>query len=499
MRSENMTKRAVVIGSGFGGISAAIRLQARGVSTTLIDNRDKAGGKAYVYEDKGFRFDGGPTVITAHPAIKELFELAGKNMSDYVSLLPVEPYYKIFWEDGRTFDYSGDEKKFLSELHKGNPDDVEGYKQFLAYATEVFKEGYEKLCHVPFLNFKDMVKVAPQLIKLEAYRSIYSVVSKYIKDEQNRQVLSFSSLLIGGHPFKVSSIYSLIHPLEKKWGVHFAKGGTGALVKGLIKLFKDLGGQVLLADAAVEIQTAASKAIQVKTESGKVFVCDLVVSNADVHHTYSTLLKNEASASKKAHKLSKKNYSMSLFLIYFGLSRDYDHLEHHNILLCKRYKPLLDEIFKEKILTEDFSLYLHAPCKTDPSLAPEGMFNYYVLAPVPNLEKQDIDWDKIKDDYKDRVYEYMEKHYMPGLKESIVTERVFTPLDFERTQNAYKGASFSLEPTLTQSAYFRVSNRDKDISNLYFVGAGTHPGAGIPGVIGSAKATDSLIVKDFNL
>lgn len=497
--SANAHARAVVIGSGFGGIAAAIRLQAAGVQTTLLEKLDKAGGRAYVFEEGGFTFDAGPTVITAPDCIEELFRLAGKSLQAYVELLPVNPMYRLFWEDGTTFDYCADNLQLLEQIRRISPEDVGNYEKFLHYATEVFNAGYLDLCHVPFLRFWDMVKVAPDLARLAAYRPVYETVAKFFRNEKLRQAFSFNSLLIGGNPFKVSSIYTLIHPLEKRWGVYFPKGGTHALVRALVRLFQDIGGKVELGTGARLIETQKGQVVAVQDESGHRYACEIVVSNADVISTYQRLLPDHRPSQAKARGLAKKRHSMSLFVVYFGTRHSYPGLTHHNVMFGARYQELLTDIFERGVLADDFSLYLHAPTLTDPSLAPPGQHAFYALSPVPHLGKAPLDWGKVGPAYARRIIEYLDRRYMPGLSKDIVTTRLFTPADFQEKLGAYQGAAFSLEPTLTQSAYFRVRNRDEHLQGLYFVGAGTHPGAGIPGVIGSAKATYSVIAKDFGL
>lgn len=481
-----------VIGSGFGGLAAAIRLQAKGHKVVIFEKRDLPGGRAYVFKDNGFTFDAGPTVITAPEAVEELFTLSGKKMKDYVEMVPVMPFYRLYWEDGFTFDYSSDEKSTYEQIGAKSPVDVEGYKKFLAYSKEVFHEGYTKLVHVPFLHWSSMVKCSPQLIKLSAYRSVYSMVKKFIKDEQLREAFSFHSLLVGGNPFTSSAIYTLIHFLERNWGVHFPKGGTGALVQALVKLFEDLGGKIVYNAEVSEITTQNKKVTGLKA-AGEFLPFDAVVSNAEVHHTYSRLLRNEPALKKTRKKFDKKTYSMSLFLIYFGTKKKFPQLTHHNVMFGKRYKELLKDIFDRGVLADDFSLYVHCPSKTDPTLAPEGCETFYALSPVPHLGKGKINWKEEGPKYADKILSYLDQHYVPGIKDEIITQRLFTPDDFEQTLNSHLGSAFSLEPTLTQSAYFRTHNRDKTIDGLYFVGAGTHPGAGVPGVINSAKATVSVI------
>jgi len=490
-------KTAVVIGAGFGGLALAIRLQAAGVNTTVLERRDKPGGRAYVYRDQGFTFDAGPTVITDPTAIEELFALAGKSMRDYVELLPVSPFYRLCWEDGTHFDYGNDQASLDRQIAALNPDDVQGYRRFLDYSKSVFREGYLKLGAVPFLAFRDMVRAGPQLARLQAWRSVYAMVSRFITDEKLRQAFSFHSLLVGGNPFATSSIYTLIHALEREWGVWFPKGGTGALVDALVKLFEDIGGRIELDAEVATIEVNEGRASGVRLKDGRLYSADSIASNADVVHTYADLLGSHPRGVQESARLKGKRFSNSLFVIHFGLKRQQPQLQHHTVCFGARYRALIKEIFNGQALPEDFSLYLHAPCITDPSLAPPGCSSHYVLSPVPHLGNAPIDWAVEGPRYQDRIFAYLEKHYMPGLREDLVTSRIFTPDDFHSELNAHLGSAFSLEPTLRQSAWFRPHNRDAVLHNVYLVGAGTHPGAGVPGVIGSAKATASLMLEDW--
>ncbi|MCD5995766.1 phytoene desaturase [Pseudomonas sp. CDFA 602] len=489
------TKSAVVIGAGFGGLALAIRLQAAGVKTTLLEKRDKPGGRAYVYQDEGFTFDAGPTVITDPTAIEELFTVAGKSITDYIELLPVSPFYRLCWEDGTQFDYANDQASLDRQIGALNPKDVAGYQRFLAYSKAVFKEGYLKLGAVPFLSFRDMVQAGPQLARLQAWRSVYSKVSEFIEDEKLRQAFSFHSLLVGGNPFATSSIYTLIHALERQWGVWFPKGGTGALVQAMVKLFEDIGGRIELNAEVSSIEVTGARASGVRLHDGRHFPADCVASNADVVHTYDNLLGHHPRGVKEGRRLKGKRFSNSLFVIHFGLKRPQPQLQHHTVCFGPRYRELIQEIFKGEALADDFSLYLHAPCITDPSLAPPGCSSHYVLSPVPHLGNAPIDWKVEGPRYRDRIFDYLEMYYMPGLREDLVTSRIFTPNDFRDELNAHLGSAFSLEPILQQSAWFRPHNRDANLANVYLVGAGTHPGAGVPGVIGSAKATAGLMLE----
>ncbi|MEY4615155.1 MAG: hypothetical protein RJB66_115 [Pseudomonadota bacterium] len=498
MHIKKKNPKAIVIGSGFGGLATAIRLQSQGFQVTICEKRDQPGGRAYVYKQDGFTFDAGPTVITAPSCLEEVFESVGKRLSDYCELMPVNPFYQLCWEDGTRFNYGQNLDETLRQITAlSGTKDAEGYRQFLSYSEEVFKEGYEKLSAEAFLDWWSMIRVAPQLVKLKAYQNVYQTVGQYVKNEKLRQAFSFHSLLVGGNPFQTSSIYTLIHFLEQKWGVTFPRGGTGALVKAFTRLFHENGGKLLLNCEIDQILVDNKHVSGVRTRRGETLAADLVVSNADVMHTYKNLLDRHPRGPEMTKAIDKKSFSMSLFLIYFGTKKKFSNLAHHMVLFGPRYKDLLADIFDKGHLADDFSLYLHAPTQTDPSLAPEGCETFYVLSPVPHLGLADINWKTEAPKYAQKIINYLEKHYLPGLSENIVTQKIFTPNDFEKELNSYHGSAFSLEPTLTQSAYFRTHNRDEKIAGLYFVGAGTHPGAGLPGVVQSAKATCGLIAEDY--
>ncbi len=499
MSNDTLT-RAAVIGSGFGGLAVAIRMQTAGIQTTIFEARDQPGGRAYVYRQDGHTFDGGPTVITAPHCLEELFTEAGRSMADYIEMMPVAPFYRLIWSDGDSFDYDGDGDSMIKQIRERRPEDAAGYLKFVEYSKKVFETGYEKLASEPFLRFSDMVKVAPKLMRLRADRSVYKTVARFVKDEHVRQALSFHSLLVGGNPFDTSAIYTLIHYLERKWGVFFPKGGTGALVAALVTLFEELGGELRLSAPVEEIEVKNHHgriSHELRAGSSEPESFDLVVSNADLHHTYASLYKKHPVAAKRVRKLEKREWSMSLFVLYFGTDRTYkDDVVHHTVLFGPRYRELLKEIFEGHELPDDFSLYLHAPTHTDPSLAPEGHGSFYVLSPVPHLGNAPLDWDAIGDSYAERILESLET-VMPDLRKHVVTKHWITPKTFESDLRSFHGSAFSCAPRLTQSAYFRAHNRDNDIENLYLVGAGTHPGAGVPGVVNSAKATASLILEDF--
>ncbi len=491
-----MTERRVaVVGAGLGGLAAAMRLQAAGLETTLYEARDEPGGRAYVYRDDGFTFDAGPTVITAPSCLEALFEATGQRLSDAIELIPTSPFYRIRWADGEEFDYHGDRERLTAEIRRIAPNDLEGYERFYAYSQRVYDAGYRGLVATPFHELRRMVSVAPKLARLRADRSVYKTVSRFVENERLRQVLSFHSLLIGGHPFETSSIYTLIHCLERAEGVHFVRGGTNELVRAMAQRFEKIGGRLRTATPVQAIRRGARGEHIVSTgHDDERF--DAVVSNADVHHTYARLYAEDPAARRAARRLERMSWSMSLFLVYFGTKRRYPGLAHHTVVLGPRYRGLLDEVFHGDRLPDDWSLYLHAPTVSDPSLAPPGHECFYVLSPVPHLGHAPIDWEKEGPRYADRILESLES-FLPDLRKELATLRIFTPSDFERELVAYKGSAFSVAPTLTQSAWFRPHNKDRRIPGLYLVGAGTHPGAGVPGVINSAEATVGLVLEDL--
>lgn len=485
--------RIVVIGSGFGGLSAAIRLQAQGHQVTIAEQRDRPGGRAYVYEQDGFVFDGGPTIITAPAIIDELFAIAGRRTADYVTLVPLDPYYNIRFEDGSVFRYTGDREKVVEQIRRFEPADVEGYYRFCAASERIFARGFE-LIDRPFLRLADMLRVLPDLVRLQAHRSVAGFVNQFFTDKRLRQVFSFHPLLVGGNPFQSTSIYALIHTLEQKWGVWFAMGGTGALVNALVGLFADLGGTLRLSTSVrrIEVDERTNRATGVRLSGGELLPADVVVSNADAATTYLELVPSAVRRHFTDRRVKRLRYSMSLFVLYFGTDRKYDNMAHHEILMGPRYEELLSDIFNRKLLSRDFSLYLHRPTATDPSLAPLGCDSWYVLSPVPHLGA-DVDWTTAARPYRDSIVRYLEDRYLPGLSRHIITERYIDPLHFRDTLGSHLGSAFSVEPVLTQSAWFRPHNQSEDVANLFLAGAGTHPGAGLPGVMSSGKIVADLI------
>lgn len=488
-------KSAVVIGAGFGGLALAIRLQSAGVQTTIVEARDRPGGRAYVWEKDGFTFDAGPTVITDPDCLRELWALSGRNMADDVELMPVMPFYRLNWPDGTNFDYSNDEPALTAEIARLDAEDVDGYRRFLEYSAGVYQEGYVKLGHAAFLDFRSMISAAPALAKYQAWRSVYSIVSGFVRNPKLREALSFHTLLVGGNPMKTSAIYALIHKLEKDGGVWFARGGTNRLVAGMVTQFERLGGVLRLNDPVARIETLGDRATGVTTASGEHIDCDAVASNADIMHSYRDLLGGSRSAQRTRARLERKRFSPSLFVVHFGIKGSWPGIPHHMILFGPRYRELLADIYDHGVLARDFSLYLHHPTVTDPSLAPEGHSTFYALCPVPHQGKFPCDWDEVGPLLEKRILDEVGRRLIPDIHDRIVTKFHYAPSDFAHDLNAHLGSAFSLEPILTQSAWFRVHNRDDHIPNLYFVGAGTHPGAGIPGVVGSAKATARLMLE----
>ena len=486
------TERVIVIGSGLGGLAAAIRLRAMGHEVEVLEAMDQPGGRAAVFQQDGFSFDAGPTVVTASYLFDELFALVGRDRRDYIEFMPVDPFYRVEFPDGRHFDYVGDEDRLLAQIATFNARDVDGYRKLAEHARRIFDVGYTQLVDKPFDRFTDMVKIVPDLVRLGCWRSLYGFVSQYIEDERLRQVFTFQPLLIGGNPFRSPAIYALIHWLERKWGVEFARGGTTSIVRGMVQLLAEIGVPVRCNTPVTEIEVENGKAVAVRTGSGERIACAAVVSNADPAFVYTRLVAARHRRWNRDFLVERKKLSMGLFVGYFGARGTWPKLAHHTIILGDRYRELLEDIFERKILAEDFSLYLHAPTRSDPTLAPPGHENFYVLSPVPNMQGK-IDWDAIGPRYFDTILDFLDRTHVPGLKDSIVTRRHITPQYFETTLRSFGGAAFGPEPRLEQSAYFRYHNRSEDVDGLYFVGAGTHPGAGMPGVLCSAKVLERVM------
>lgn len=483
---------AVVIGSGFGGLAAAIRLSVKGYQVKIFEKLDAPGGRAYVFKQDGFTFDAGPTIITAPFLLEELWQLCGRNFADDVDLRAMDPFYRIRFSDGTWFDYSADHEKMVEQIKKFSPSDVKGYEGFLLEAEKCMRLGFEGLGSTAFDSFTDLLKAIPSFAKMGAWKSIYSLVAKYIRNDKLRIVMSFHPLLIGGNPFSVTCAYALINSLERTWGVHSAMGGTGAIVKGLVNLLQERGVDIRLNAPVTKIRIQDKRAVGIELQNGEFISADIVVSNADTAWTYKNLIEPQHRKHWSDAKINKGRYSMGLFVWYFGTSVRYPEVPHHMMVLGPRYKELLHDIFKRHHLSSDFSLYLHRPTATDPSLAPEGCDTFYVLSPVPHLDSG-TDWPSKSEAYRLAIAEVLEQSVLPGLQRHIVSSRVMTPLDFQDRLWSFKGAGFGLEPLLLQSAWFRPHNRSEDVKGLFVVGASTHPGAGVPGVLMSAKALETVV------
>ena len=488
-----MTKpSAIVIGSGFGGLAAAIRLSCKGYQVQVLEKLDAPGGRASVHKQDGFTFDAGPTIITAPYLLEELWTLCGRQFSHDITLKEMEPFYRIRFDDGTWFDYSGNDKTMRSEIARFSADDLAGYDRFMVEANMAHKLGFEDLGGVTFDTIWDLLAAVPNMVRMRAWRSIYALVAKHIKNPKLRMVFSFHPLLIGGNPFSVTSVYSLINTLERRFGVHWAMGGTGALIKGLVNLLEERGAQVRCSAPVTRILIENGRAVGVQLQNGETLRSDIVVSNADTAWTYKNLVDKKYRQHWTDRKIANGKYSMSLFVWYFGTKKQYHDVPHHMIMLGPRYRELLTDIFKRHKLADDFSLYLHRPSASDPSVAPAGCDAFYVLAPVPHLGSG-TDWSKQAEPFRQAIQNLLEKTVMPGLGAEVVSQKLMTPQDFHDNLWSYKGAAFGLEPLLLQSAWFRPHNRSEDVPGLYMVGAGTHPGAGVPGVLMSAKTLEKVI------
>jgi phytoene desaturase len=484
--------RAIVIGSGFGGLAAAIRLAVKGYEVTVLEKLNSPGGRAYVHRKNGYVFDAGPTIITAPFLLEELWTLCGKKMSDDIDLRLMDPFYQVRFNDGRVFNYTGDPEKMRAEVAKFAPSDLVGYEKFLKEAEKCYKLGFEDLSAVAFTTLKDLIKAVPNMLKMKAWESIYKLVARHFKDPQLRQVMSFHPLLIGGNPFSVTAVYALINSLERKWGVHSVMGGTGELILGLVRLLDGLGVKVRYQSQVQKINIENNKVTGVTLADGQVLYADHVVSNADSAWTYRYLVDEKHRKHWTNKKVDNGRYSMSLFVWYFGTNKKYTDVPHHMMLLGDRYESLLSDIFKKHHLAKDFSLYLHRPTATDSSMAPEGHDTFYVLSPVPHLDSN-VNWEEHTESYRQSIQEYLEQTVLPELGEHITESFCMTPEHFKERLLSFKGAAFGLEPLLLQSAWFRPHNISEDVKGLYMVGASTHPGAGIPGVLSSAKALESVM------
>jgi phytoene desaturase len=489
----NKDKKIIVIGSGFGGIAAALRMRAKGYKVTLLEKHPDLGGRARVFKKDGFIYDGGPTVITAPYLFEELFSLFNKKISDYVKIVPLELWYRFVFEDKTSFDYSGNEMSMEKEIQKFSKTDISGYKKLVNFTQKIFDKGFTELSTKSFNNINFMLKQIPALLKLKSYQSVYKLVASYISNEKLRRVFSMHPLLVGGNPFTTTSIYTLILYLEKKWGIHYSIGGTGSVVNALEKLMKEEGVEIIKNAEVTEMLSSDNKIEGVQINNKNNLYGNYVICNSDPPNVYKNLIK-----SKKKYgflfnqKVKRMNYSMGLFVYYFGSKKQFEKVAHHTIYFGKSYEKHLSKIFDQKILSDDISYYLHRPSATDPSMAPKDHDAFYVLVPVPN-NLSGINWSKEGERFKELVLTKMDQTVLPGIKENVVSDFYLTPDYFENELSTLHGSGFSIQPKFTQSAYFRFHNKSEIFDNLYFVGAGTHPGAGMPGVLSSAKVLDELL------
>ncbi len=487
-----MAKKIIVIGSGFGGLAASLRLKAKGYKVTLVEKHPDLGGRARVFKKGDFIYDGGPTVITAPYLFEELFSLFNKKISDYVKIVPLDLWYRFVFSDGDTFDYNGNDKSMEEQVKRFNSDDYNGYKKLVNFTEKIFDKGFTDLSDRPFNNLVFMMKQIPSLLKLKSYKSVYSLVSNYITDEKLRRVFSMHPLLVGGNPFSTTSIYTLILFLEKKWGIHYSMGGTGSVVSALEKLMIEENIKIIKNAEVTEILIEKKKVKGVKINNSKIINCDYIICNSDPPNVYNKLIKSKEDYNFLfKQKMRRMDYSMGLFVYYFGSKKKYSNVAHHTIYFGKSYEKHLNKIFEKKTLSEDISYYLHRPSATDPNMAPKDQDAFYVLVPVPN-NQSNINWIEEGEKFKNLVLDKMDKTVLPGIKENVVSDFYLTPDYFEIDLATLHGSGFSIQPKFSQSAYFRFHNQSEIYKNLYFVGAGTHPGAGMPGVLSSAKVLDRL-------
>ncbi len=495
--SQTNSSNVIVIGGGFGGLSAAVRMQAAGYQVTLLEKRHQLGGRAGVFERKGYRIDTGPTIVTPPFVVEDVFRDVGRNPADYIELVPIHPHYRLHYADGTHFDI-GKVDEVTDQIRQLSPNDVKGYHKWLKILKPIYELGFEQFATTPFESLWSMAKVIPPGIRLKSYKSVYGLVASNMKHKHLRMAFSFLPLFIGGNPFTTTSVYSLIAYLETEYGMLWVRGGTHRLVEALERLFTELGGTVNLNSEVTKITVddKERKVTGVETQDGKFHPANIVISNGDVANTYMKLIDSKYRRKNSDRRYEKAKYSMSLFMIYFGTKKTYPDMPHHNIIFRGRYKDLIKDIFERHILPEDFAIYLHVPTRTDPELAPPGCETFYACVPVTHQDSG-IDWEQMKEPFRDKVLQFLNDKYLPGLLDNLEVCEVFTPQDFEEEFNAYKGNAFQLQPLLRQSGYFRPHNRSRDIKGLYIVGAGTHPGGGVPSAFLSGKVSTDLIFKDF--
>lgn len=493
-----MAKKIVVIGSGFGGLAVAIRLQSKGFEVTIMEKNPMVGGQAYQFKKNGYTFDMGPSLITAPDIIQKVFQSAGKRLEDYLDLIALDPFYRIYFHDGSLLDYSGDSERMKEQMRIFNPHDAQNYDHFIEKTAKLYQAVItDGLGSRPFSDWGTMLNFLPRALKLNALFSTYGFAKKYFRDPRHRFAFSFHPLFIGGSPFRAPAVYQMIPYLEKKGGVWFTRGGMYSLVQALEKLFKEIGGKIMVNSEVQEIKISRQKVDGVISKD-QFFAADAVISNGDFAHTYGTLINSVHRKKWKDRRLNRVAYSMSAFLLYLGVKRSYPKLLHHTLILSRRYKELVRDIFDRKILPDDFSMYLHVPTRTDQSMAPLGCESMYVLIPVANL-KGKIDWNSMARPFTEKVIKFLENDFgLEDLQKNVEVMEAFTPLDFKKTRNNHLGSAWGVEPRLTQTAVFRPHNKSEDIEGLYLVGASTHPGAGVPGVLLTAETTENVVLNDLD-
>ena len=492
MKSKNKSK-IIVVGSGFGGIASALRMRALGHDVTIIEKLNKLGGRAQVFNINGFKHDAGPTVITAPFMFDELFKLFGEDRKKYLNFVALDPWYRFYFHDNTYFDYCKNIHDTKQEISKFSLSDAEGYEKLLKMSQEIFEVGFTRLADKPFTSFFTMLKQIPDLIKLKSYLTVSQLVKKYLKHPKIRSAFSIHPLLVGGNPFKTTSIYALIHFLERNWGVYFCMGGTGKIIVELNKLMKRKKVKIKLSTDITKVNVVNNKIISIESKDGKKYECDKLIFNGDPPTFYEEILRTRSYFKRKKFlpEIMTK-YSMGLYVLFFGTKIKYSSVAHHTVWMGKRFKGLLEDIYEKKILAEDFSLYIHRPTATDKSFAPKNCDSFYVLCPVPNLQGK-INWKKEAPKLKNRIIASLDKTILPDLRKNICNSFYMTPEDFKNEYRSKHGAGFSIAPIFSQSAWFRYHNKDPHIKNLYFSSSGAHPGAGIPGVLSSAKVVENII------
>lgn len=493
--------KSVVIGAGFGGLASALRLRALGFDVDVVERCPDPGGRARNLVFHGVDFDAGPTVITAPWLFDELFALFGERRSDFIEFLPCDPWYRLLFADGTQMDLVPSIEEQEAQIHKLSSKDAQRYRKFLAHSEKLYRVGYEELGATDFSSFGAMLKTLPALVSLGGFSTLWRHTGRFFKDDRVRQAFSLPSLLVGGNPLTTSAIYGLIHAMERRGGIWFAKGGTSQLVQALVALAKRNGVKFHYEHTTESFSKHQSRSISLVNTlhngEHKAFPCDLAVWGGDPITLYNMIDPSNVSVVEKLRKRSVQS-SMGLYVLYFKTKRTYPSVAHHSIVLSKRWHGLLNDIFKGKALPHDPSLYLHRPGATDPALQVDGSDVFYVLAPVPHLGNFDS-WTEKEKQFKKTVISILENRILPNLSAELEFAEAIDPRYFRDTLQSHWGSGFSIAPLLSQSAWFRFHNKLDKLNNLYVCGAGVHPGGGVPGVVTSAKVVEHMVIKDFAL